>query len=172
MAKYLELPGARFDTEPVPSMLTRLGADSEQVAQAAVDPLKVMISNTLGIIATLVVLLWTSWRVSLVLLLLAPVMAWMMGKVGKRYRRLNHAIQESSAQMLQTADQALHAQQDVKAYGARPAEMARYGVQTKLNVALALKIEAVSYTHLDVYKRQLFIPQKDTHANTAGVPNV
>ena len=52
MAKYLELPGARFDTEPVPSMLTRLGADSEQVAQAAVDSLKVMISNTLGIIAT------------------------------------------------------------------------------------------------------------------------
>ncbi len=146
MAKYLELPGARFDTEPVPSMLTRLGADSEQVAQAAVDSLKVMISNTLGIIATLVVMLWTSWRVSLVLLLLAPVMAWMMGKVGKRYRRLNHAIQESSAQMLQTADQALHAQQDVKAYGAQPAEMARYGVQTKLNVALALKIEVTRGT--------------------------
>lgn len=37
MDKYLHLPGARFDTEPVPSMLTRLGADSEQVAQAAAD---------------------------------------------------------------------------------------------------------------------------------------
>ena len=39
------------------------------------------------------------------LVFLAPVMAWMMGKVGKRYRRLNHAIQEASADMLQTADQ-------------------------------------------------------------------
>jgi subfamily B ATP-binding cassette protein MsbA len=146
MDKCLHLPGARFDTEPVPSMLTRLGADSEQVAQAAVDALKVMVSNTLGIVATLAVMFWTSWRVSLVLLLLAPAMAWMMGKVGKRYRRLNHAIQESAADMLQTADQALHAQQDVKAYGAQPAEMARYGEQTLKNLRLALKIEVTRGT--------------------------
>ncbi len=146
MAKYLTLPGSRFDAEPVPTMLTKLGADSEQVAQAAVDALKVMVSNTLGIIATLVVMLWTSWRVSLVLLLLAPVMAWMMGKVGKRYRRLNHSIQEASADMLQTADQALNAQQEVKTYGAQPAEMSRYGEQTKRNVVLSLKIEVTRGT--------------------------
>ena len=146
MDKYLHLPGARFDTEPVPSMLTRLGADSEQVAQAAVDALKVMVSNTLGIVATLGIMFWTSWRVSLVLLLLAPAMAWMMGKVGKRYRRLNHAIQESAADMLQTADQALNAQQDVKTYGAQPAEMARYGKQTLQNLRLALKIEVTRGT--------------------------
>ena len=30
MAKYLSLPGARFDAEPVPSMLTRLGAKASR----------------------------------------------------------------------------------------------------------------------------------------------
>ncbi|MDI1253546.1 lipid A export permease/ATP-binding protein MsbA [Thermomonas sp.] len=154
MAKYLTLPGSRFDSEPVPSMLTKLGADSEQVAQAAVDSLKVMVSNTLGIIATLIVMLATSWRVSLVLLLLAPMMAWMMGKVGKRYRRLNHAIQEASADMLQTADQALNAQQEVKTYGAQATEMARYGEQTKRNVNLSLKIEVTRGT-LSMYVQVL-----------------
>jgi len=154
MGKYLTLPGSRFDSEPVPSMLTKLGADSEQVAQAAVDALKVMVSNTLGIVATLVVMLWTSWRVSLVLLLLAPFMAWMMSKVGKRYRRLNHAIQEASADMLQTADQALHAQQEVKTYGAQSTEMARYGEQTKRNVNLSLKIEVTRGT-LSMYVQVL-----------------
>jgi subfamily B ATP-binding cassette protein MsbA len=154
MAKYLTLPGARFDAEPVPSMLTKLGADTEQVAQAAVDSLKVMVSNTLGIIVTLVVMLGTTWRVSLVLLLLAPLMAWMMGKVGKRYRRLNHAIQEASADMLQTADQALNAQQEVKTYGAQATEMARYGEQTKRNVNLSLKIEVTRGT-LSMYVQVL-----------------
>ena len=48
--------------------------------------------------------------------------------------------------MLQTADQALHAQQDVKAYGAQTAEMARYGVQTLQNLRLALKIEVTRGT--------------------------
>ncbi len=154
MAKYLTLPGSRFDSEPVPSMLTKLGADTEQVAQAAVDALKVMVSNTLGIIATLAVMLLTSWRVSLVLLLLAPFMAWMMSKVGKRYRRLNHAIQEASADMLQTADQALHAQQEVKTYGAQSTEMTRYGEQTKRNVNLSLKIEVTRGT-LSMYVQVL-----------------
>ncbi len=141
MGKYLRMPGQRFDNEPVPSMLTRLGADTEQVAQAAVDSLKVMISNALQIIALLGVMFWNSWKVSLVLLVLAPAMAWMMGKVGRRYRRLNHEIQQSSAEMLQTADQALHAQQEVKAYGAQASEMNRYGEQTARNVRLALKVE-------------------------------
>ena len=45
LGKYLRLPGSRFDTEPVPSMLVRLGSDSDQVAQAAVDALKVMLSS-------------------------------------------------------------------------------------------------------------------------------
>ena len=141
MGKYLDLPGARFDDEPVPSMLTRLGMDTEQVAQASVDALKVMVSNALNILSTLVVMFWTSWRVSLVLLLLAPVLAWVMGRVGKRYRRLNNDIQEAGASMLQTADQALNAQQEVKAYGAQASEMERYGRQTMRNVQLSLKIE-------------------------------
>ena len=38
--KYLRLPGLRFDAEPVPSMLVRLGSDSDQVAQAAVEATK------------------------------------------------------------------------------------------------------------------------------------
>ena len=141
MGKYLRMPGSRFDHEPVPSMLTRLGADTEQVAQASVDSLKVMISNALQVVALLGVMFWNSWKVSLVLLVLAPAMAWMMGKVGRRYRRLNHEIQQSSAEMLQTADQALHAQQEVKAYGAQASEMERYGGQTARNVRLALKVE-------------------------------
>ena len=45
LGKYLRLPGSRFDAEPVPSMLTRLGCDTEQVAQAAIDALKVMVSS-------------------------------------------------------------------------------------------------------------------------------
>lgn len=146
MDKYLRLPGQRFDGESVPSMLTRLGPDSDQVAQAAVDALKVTASSVLQVIALLAVMFWNSWKVSLVLLVLAPLMAWMMGKVGRRYRRLNHEIQQSAAGMLQTADQALHAQQEVKTYGAQASEMARYGRQTARNVGLVMKVEVTRGT--------------------------
>ena len=98
LGKYLRLPGLRFDTEPVPSMLQRLGSDSDQVAQAAIDAVKVMLQQSFQIIAALVVMLWTSWQVTLAILVLAPPLAWVMDKVGRRYRRISHRIQESGAQ--------------------------------------------------------------------------
>ena len=141
MSKYLRAPGSRFDTETVPSMLTRLGADTDQVAQAAVDALKAVVSSLFQVVFLLGMMFLNSWKVSLVLLVLGPLMAWMMGKVGKRYRRLNQEIQQSAADMLQTAEQALHAQQEVKAYGAHATEMDRYGGQTARNVKLVMKVE-------------------------------
>ena len=113
MDKYLRLPGLRFDTEPVPSMLVRLGSDSDQVAQAVVDSAKVMLQQSLQVVAMLGVMLYASWRVTLAVLLLGPLIAWMMDKVGRRYRRFGHRVQETSAQMMLAADQALSNQQEV-----------------------------------------------------------
>ncbi|UHQ18714.1 lipid A export permease/ATP-binding protein MsbA [Lysobacter sp. KIS68-7] len=141
MRKYFRLPGARFDAEPVASMLTRLGGDTEQVAQAAVDALKVMVSSTLMAIAMMAAMLYTSWRVTIALLLLAPFLVWVMNSVGARYRRINHRILENAAEMLQSADQALHGHQEVKIYGAQDAEIGRYAAQTRQNLRLALKVE-------------------------------
>ena len=141
LAKYLHLPGLRFDAEPVASMLTRLGGDTEQVAQAAVDALKVMVSQGLQVIVMLGVMFWHSWQVTIAILLLGPVLAWVMDRVGRRYRFINHRIQEGSARMLARADQALHGHEEVKVYGARQVELDRYGEEVEHNLKLALKVE-------------------------------
>ena len=142
LGKYLRLPGLRFDTEPVPSMLVRLGSDSDQVAQAAVDAMKVMIQQSLQVIAMLAVMLYTSWQVTIAILLMAPPLAWMMDRVAKRYRRISHRIQESGAEMMQAADQTLSNQQEVKIYGAQRTELKRYAGLADTNLKLAMKVEA------------------------------
>ncbi|MCD9007554.1 lipid A export permease/ATP-binding protein MsbA [Luteimonas sp. XNQY3] len=142
LGKYLRLPGMRFDAEPVPSMLVRLGSDSDQVSQAAVDAAKVMIQQSLQIVASLIVMLWTSWQVTLTILVIAPPLSWIMGKVARRYRRVSHNIQDSSALLLQAADQSLSNQQEVKIYGAQAAENARYRAVADTHMRLNLKVEA------------------------------
>lgn len=142
LGKYLRLPGLRFDTEPVPAMLVRLGSDADQMAQAAVDAMKVMLQQVLQIIAALVVMFWTSWQVTLAILIMAPPLAWIMDKVAKRYRRISHRIQESGAEMMQAADQTLSNQQEVKVYGAQGSELARYEHLANTNLKLAMKVEA------------------------------
>jgi subfamily B ATP-binding cassette protein MsbA len=140
--KYLRMTGAHFDTESVGTMQMRLGSDSDQVAQAAVDAAKVMLQQSFQVVAMLGVMLWTSWRVTIAILLIAPVMAWMMDSVGRRYRRYGHRIQESGGRLLQAADQALSGQQEVKIYGAQEAELGRYRELAGENLRLAMKVEA------------------------------
>jgi len=142
LGKYLRLPGLRFDAEPVPSMLVRLGSDSDQVAQAAIDAMKVMLQQSLQVIAMLGVMLWTSWQVTIAILIMAPPLAWIMDKVGKRYRRISHKIQESGAALMQSADQALGNQQEVKVYGAQGVELQRYAAQADHHLKLSLKVES------------------------------
>ena len=142
LAKYLRLPGMRFDAEPVPSMLVRLGSDSDQVSQAAIDAAKVMIQQSLQIVASLVVMLLASWQVTLTILVIAPPLAWIMDKVARRYRRVSHRIQESSAVLMQAADQALSGQQEVKVYGAQAVENARYAQIADNHMRLNLKVES------------------------------
>ena len=142
LGKYLRLPGLRFDAEPVPSMLVRLGSDSDQVSQAAIDAAKVMIQQSLQIIASLVVMLLASWQVTLTILVIAPPLAWIMDKVARRYRRVSHRIQESSAVLMQAADQALSGHQEVKVYGAQQVEHARYAAIADNHMRLNLKVES------------------------------
>ncbi|MFZ5657960.1 MAG: lipid A export permease/ATP-binding protein MsbA [Pseudomonadota bacterium] len=141
-AKYLRLPGQRFDSEPVPSMLTRLGSDSDQVALAAVDAMKVMLQQSAQVVAMLAVMFWHSWKVTLAVLLLAPPLAWVMDRVGRRYRRIGHRIQESGATLLQLGDQSLGNQQEVKVYGAQASESRRYAEQADGYLRLSLKVES------------------------------
>lgn len=142
LGKYLRLPGLRFDSEPVPAMLMRLGSDSDQVANAAVDAAKVMLQQSFQIIGALAVMLWTSWQVTIAILVMAPPLAFLMDRVAKRYRRFSHRVQESGARLMQAADQTLNNQQEVKIYGAQASEMARYGALADENLRLAMKVES------------------------------
>ena len=142
LAKYLRMPGQRFDSEPVPSMLVRLGSDSDQVSQAAIDAMKVVVQQSLQVIGALGVMLYYSWQVTLTILVLAPPLAWVMDKVAKRYRRISHRIQESAGHLLQAADQTLSNQQEVKVYGAQRVEMDRYASLADTNLRLSMKVES------------------------------
>jgi subfamily B ATP-binding cassette protein MsbA len=142
LAKYLRLPTERFDREPVAALVSRLNYDTEQVTQATSEALKVVVTDTLTIIALLGVMLYQSVRVTLAMLVVAPLIAGISGYVGKRYRRINRGIQTGVASMAQAAEEVLSAQQEVKIYGAQAFEAERYRALAERNLRLNLKVEA------------------------------
>jgi len=142
LEKFLGLPGARFDREPVPMLVSRLNYDTEQVAQATSEAIKVIITDTLMIAVQLGVMFYNSVKVSLVLLVIGPLIALISGYVSQRYRKLSRSIQEGVGNLAHAAEEMLSAQQEVKVYGAQAAEAARYGKLADTNLHLQMKIEA------------------------------
>jgi subfamily B ATP-binding cassette protein MsbA len=141
LAKYLRLPSAAFDLAPVPQLVSRLNYDTEQVAQASTEAIKIIVTDSLTMIALLAVMIWNSPKVTLGALLLGPLIAGIMQIVSKRYRRLNRGIQDGVANMAQSAEQTLAGQQEVRIYGAREAELSRYNALANRNLKLNVKVE-------------------------------
>jgi subfamily B ATP-binding cassette protein MsbA len=141
LAKYLRLPNTRFDQEPVAAMVSRLNYDTEQVTQATSDAIKVILTDSLTILALLGVMFWYSPRVTVVMLVIAPLIALISAVVGRRYRRINRGIQDGVADMAQVAEQALSAQQEVKIHGAQASELRRYVAHINRNLRLNIKVQ-------------------------------
>lgn len=146
MAKFLRMPSSRFDREPVPTLVSRLNYDAEQVAQASSDAVKNALTDSLTILVLLGVMFYTSVKVTLAMLFIAPIMAYIAARVAGRYRRINKGIQTGFGLMAQSAEQTLSAQQEVKIYGMQDSEEKRYAELARNNLKMGLKVEATRAT--------------------------
>ena len=141
LGKYLRLPSARFDTEAVPAMVSRLNFDTEQVAQASSDALKMIVTDGLTIIGLFALMLYTSVKVTVAMIVIAPLIGLLVWYVGGRYRKISRGIQDGMGDLASSAEQSLSAQQDVKVYGAQDFERTRYSAFANRILRLNMKVE-------------------------------
>ncbi len=141
LKKYLHISSSRFDTEPVPMMVSRLNYDTESVNQSTSEAIKVVVTDTLSILGQLTVMLIYSPIVTLTMLVVAPLIAGISAYVSRRYRRLNRSIQEGVANLAHSAEETLAAQQEVKIYGAQAKANESYTALANKNLRLSLKVE-------------------------------
>ncbi len=142
MGKFLAMPSSFFDRESPARLSSRITFHTEQVAQASSESIKVAVVDSLTILVLLAVMLDKSVKLTLAMLFVGPLIAALIAVVGRRYRRINSSIQDSVAEMAQVGTQALAAQQEVKLYGARAQEIARFARIADANRKLNIKVEA------------------------------
>lgn len=143
MGKYLRMASDRFDAEAVPSLVSRLNYDTEQLAHASAESLKVLITDSLTIAVLFWVMVQQSHRVTATMLVLVPLIGAISRFVSRRYRRINRGIQDGVASMALTAEQALAAHQEVKIYGAQEHENRRFALLANRNRQLNVKVEVI-----------------------------
>jgi len=146
LAKYQQLPLASFDREPVAAMVQRLSYTADQVARASADAVKIMVTDVFTLIALLIVMLRASAVLTLTILILTPVIAGIISVVGRRYRRLNHNVQDATANLAHSAEQSLHNIEAVKIYAGSEQEVDRFTRHASNTEKLNRKIIATQAT--------------------------
>lgn len=146
LARLLVLPSPWFDRESNPAIVQRLTWFPDQVAQATSDALKVIVTDTLTLVALLTVMLMQSVKVTLTMLIMGPVIVAIVALVGRRYRRINLRIQDSMQDLARIGEEAIGGQQLVKLHGAEARETARFGEVVERNRRLQIKIETTKAT--------------------------
>jgi subfamily B ATP-binding cassette protein MsbA len=143
---YLRLPAAFFGAEPSGQQISRITYTSEQVAAAATDSIKTVVTDGFTVIAMLAVMLYNSVYLTSALLVMVPAIALIAAMVSRRYRRISRRIQGSMGSVTGTVEESVGAHREVRVYGGQTHESNRFGEVTRRTRGLNLKIAATNAT--------------------------
>ncbi|PMM60508.1 lipid A ABC transporter ATP-binding protein/permease MsbA [Vibrio splendidus] len=123
---FMHMPVSFFDKEQTGALLSRITYDSEQVSAATSKALVSIVREGASIIGLLTLMFWNSWQLSLVLFAVAPVVAWAITIVSKRFRKISKNMQTSMGHVASSAEQMLKGHKVVLTYGGQDIEKHRF----------------------------------------------
>lgn len=123
---FMHMPVSFFDRESTGGLLSRITYDTEQLAGATSKALVSIVREGASIIGLLTLMFWNSWQLSLVLLVVAPLVAWAIGIVSKRFRKISKNMQTTMGHVATSAEQMLKGHKVVLSYGGQDVESARF----------------------------------------------
>lgn len=121
------LPVSSHQAQTSGRMLSRITYDIPQVGSALSSAWIVVIQDTLTIIALLALLLWTSWSLTLVIVAIAPLVAWIIQTASRGLRQSNRAMQQSMGDMTSSVEESLAGLREIKIFGTHAHESSRFG---------------------------------------------
>jgi subfamily B ATP-binding cassette protein MsbA len=99
-----------------------------------------VLSQALTFIGSLVLMLVLNWRLTLFILVLAPLVAASAAFFGARLRRISTHVQDELADSTALAEEALSGVRVVKAFGREPFEVERYASQVERTFTATMKM--------------------------------
>jgi subfamily B ATP-binding cassette protein MsbA len=122
----LRLPVAHYDRTRNADLLVKLTYHTNQVADSATHVLTAIIKDGLTIVGLVAVMLYMSWKLTIIALCVAPFVAGSVRFVSKRFKVINKRLQASMGGVTHVADEAITGRRVVKVYGGEAYESGRF----------------------------------------------
>lgn len=123
----LALPLPRHAQEEGGRMLSRITYEVAQVSEAVSTAWIILVRDSLVLVGLMAFLFYTAWELTLLVLGLAPVLAFAIRKINQRLRRSSERVQTFMGRLTGRVEGALQGLQEIKLFGADRAQAQAFG---------------------------------------------
>ena len=128
-SKLLSLPTRYYDDHATGNLLSKLTFDVTQVTAAATTVVTIVVRDSIIIAGLLGWLFYLNWKLTLLSLLMAPVIAYIIRTISGRMRTSSRDSQRAMGDITQVIEESVTAHKVVKLFGGQSYESGRFHEQ-------------------------------------------
>jgi subfamily B ATP-binding cassette protein MsbA len=113
------LPIAYFDRNASGNLLSRLTFNVEQIGTTTTDSVVMMARSALQICLTLGYAMFLNFRLTILALIVAPLIGWLVSRINRYFRRYSRRIQDSMGDVTRVAKESFEAPRLIRIYNAQ-----------------------------------------------------
>ena len=140
--KLHDLPKSYFDSNQSGQLINRITFTTTQVSGAASNAVKTLIREGFLLIGLFIYLMILNFKLTLLLIGTAPLIAFIVYVAGKRLKKLAAKIQTAMGDVTHIASEAVDGHVEIKSFNAQDYENSRFLVANESNRNQNLKLEA------------------------------
>ncbi|WP_035383096.1 lipid A export permease/ATP-binding protein MsbA [Ferriphaselus sp. R-1] len=125
-AKLLSLPTRYYDDHATGNLISKLTFDVTQVTAAATSVVTITIRDSIIVVGLLGWLFYLNWKLTLLSLVMAPVIALIITTISRRLRSASRDSQQAMGDITQTIEESVTAHKVVKLFGGQSYESHRF----------------------------------------------
>ncbi|MDH5819385.1 lipid A export permease/ATP-binding protein MsbA [Acinetobacter pseudolwoffii] len=142
-AKLLRLPSQYYLDNTSGHITAKIMYNVEQLTAASTEALRTLLQQGLITIALLGYLLYSNWRLTMCILIFAPVIGFVISKAARRMRKLSQQVQDTMGDVNHVVQETVNANLIVKGFGGQSYEQERFKQNSLENLRRGLKMVAV-----------------------------
>ncbi|MCZ2104729.1 MAG: lipid A export permease/ATP-binding protein MsbA [Burkholderiales bacterium] len=153
----LTLPDRYFDMHNSGHLISRITFNVTMVTGAATDAIKVVIREGLTVIFLFAYLLWMNWKLTLVMAALLPVIAVLVTRASRKFRKQAKKIQLAMGDVTHVASEAIQGHRVVRSFGGEDYERSRFRDASSNNMGRQLRMVRTSAVYTPVLQLLIYI---------------
>ncbi|KAF0809464.1 LPS ABC transporter permease [Alcanivorax sp. S71-1-4] len=122
----LRLPTREYQQSSSGHLMSKIIYDAQQVTAAGTDAVTVILREGLTVVGLLGYLLYSNWKLTMILFTVGPIIALMVNYMSKRFRMISRRIQGSMGSITQFLGEAIEGNQPVKIFSGQQLEEERF----------------------------------------------